>query len=85
MIDPTADTVTVTRHGASPGRYTVSFSRFPGRTFGPWDLTETTRDLVVSAGLSRPDARDLALDAAANGSATTQVAHPTNPFPRGIL
>ncbi|MEV2239607.1 hypothetical protein [Micromonospora sp. NPDC049891] len=66
-----ADTVTVTRHG---NRYKVTFSRFPGHTFGPWDLTETIRDLTISAGLTRVDARNLALDAAANGSATAPVA-----------
>ncbi len=69
----TTDTVTVMRH--SNGRYKVQFSRIPGRTFGPWDLTETTRDLHISAGLSRVEARDLALEAAVTGSATTVAEH----------
>jgi len=60
-------TVTVTKHG---NRFKVSFSQLPGHTFGPWDLTETVRDLTISALLERPAARNLVMDAAVNGSAT---------------
>jgi hypothetical protein len=69
-----ADTVTVTRKGksTSSGRYLVTFSRLPGQTFGPWDMPETVQDLRVSALLDPREARDLVLDAAVNGSATTE-------------
>lgn len=64
------DTVTVTRHGQ---RFKVSFSRLPGRTFGPWDLAEAIRDLTISALLEPVDARDLVMEAGATGSAARPV------------
>jgi hypothetical protein len=66
-----ADFVTVTKVGFD--RYTVTFSRLPGRRFGPWNLAETKRDLQVSALLDGAEARDLVLDAASMGSATRRL------------
>lgn len=66
-------TVTVTRSGKQPrtnAKYRLSFTQLPGRTFGPWDFTETVRDLTVSALLDPMTARNLVLDAHANGTAT---------------
>lgn len=51
-------------------RFTTTFSQLGDREFGPWDFPETVRDLRISALLSAQDARDLVLEAAANGSAT---------------
>jgi hypothetical protein len=65
-------TVSVTTRG--PTRYVVSFSRLPGRTFGPWNAAETIRDLTVSALLSAEVARSLVHDARANGTSCTEVA-----------
>lgn len=58
-------TVTVTRK--PHGRFVMSFSALPGRTFGPWGFAETVRDLQVSALLSAREALNLVLDAAAEG------------------
>lgn len=66
----TQNTVTVSKYGKS--RFKVSFSLLPGRSFGPWELPETIRDLTVSALLSPLDARTLVCDAAVKGSATTE-------------
>lgn len=63
------DTVTVTFKRTD--HFTIAFSRLGDRQFGPWDFPETVRDLRISALLSAQDARDLVLEAAANGSATT--------------
>ncbi|MER5482588.1 hypothetical protein ABT024_05140 [Streptomyces sp. NPDC002812] len=75
--DPTATkenghTVTVRTAGK---RYVSEFSQLPGRTFGPWDMTEMIRDLTVSALLEQSAARDLVMDAAAHGAATTNTKH----------
>ena len=64
------DTVTVTCHRK---RYRLSFSKLPGRTFGPYDLRDAVTQLYVGALLERIDARTLVLDAAMNGTATTEV------------
>lgn len=65
-------TVTVTRKRKD--RFVVSFSALPGRTFGPWDFVETVRDLRVSALLTALQARDLALEADASGTAQRELA-----------
>lgn len=67
-------TVTTTQRTGLP-RFTVQFSALPDQTFGPWNFTRTTRDLTISALLSPMDARNLVLDAHANGSATTPVGY----------
>lgn len=61
--------VTITKRGK---RFVSSFSSLPGRTFGPFALGEMVRDLRVAALLTASQARDLVLDAAVKGSATTQ-------------
>ncbi|MEU5476844.1 hypothetical protein [Streptomyces mirabilis] len=66
---PTAGS-TVTVRAVSNG-YVSEFSTLPGKTFGPWGMAEVIQDLTVSALLSRVDARSLVMDAAANGTATT--------------
>ena len=66
------DTVTVTATGR---RYTLTFSRLPGRKFGPWPFADTVRDLRVSALLSAVAARDLVMDASVHGSVTAEVDH----------
>ena len=67
-------TVTVTRaRSGRDSRYTLSFSALPGRTFGPWDFAETARDLRVSALMTPVDARNLVCDAAARGTATSEM------------
>lgn len=63
----TSKSVTVTRKGK---RFQLSFSALPGRTFGPFDLPEAVRDLMVSADLPPRVARDLVLDAHTNGAAS---------------
>jgi hypothetical protein len=63
-----ADTVTVTKKGE---RFLSSFSRLPGKSFGPYDFAEMIRDLTVSALLTPRAARDLVMDAAVGGFATT--------------
>jgi hypothetical protein len=50
-------------------RYTLSFSRLPDQTFGPYSFMDARGQLIVSALLSAPDARNLILDAYANGTA----------------
>jgi hypothetical protein len=60
-------TVTVTRKGK---RFTLTFSKLQGQTFGPYEFAEAVRDLRVSALLAPLAARDLVLDAHAQGSAT---------------
>lgn len=67
--EPAADKVTVTRKGK---KFTLVFSKLPGRTFGPYDFAEAVRDLTVSALLSPMDARNLVMDAGANGTAQTE-------------
>jgi hypothetical protein len=62
-------TVTVT--SPRKGRFTVTFSKLPGRTFGPWGFAETVTDLRISALLEHRETRDLVMDAAVSGSATT--------------
>jgi hypothetical protein len=62
-------TVTVYKKGK---RFRVEFSRLPGQSFGPWSFAETIRDLTVSALLEPLQARDLVMDAAVKGSATSQ-------------
>ncbi|MFK0047771.1 hypothetical protein ACIQU4_27520 [Streptomyces sp. NPDC090741] len=69
---PDTRTVTVRKTG---DRYVSEFSALPGRTFGPWDFPEMIRDLRVSALLAPLAARDLVMDAAVYGTATTT----TNP------
>jgi hypothetical protein len=61
-------TVTVTRVRRG---FTSAFSALPGQVFGPYDLPEMVRDLTVSALLSPRQARDLVLQAAAEGQATS--------------
>jgi hypothetical protein len=56
-----AHTVTVT---CKRKRYTLTFSKLPGRSFGPYDFTEAIGQLYVGALLSRLEARDLVMDAA---------------------
>lgn len=63
-------TVTVTARGK---RFTLAFSQLPGRTFGPWGFAETVRDLRVSALLAPVDARNLVMDAAVSGSASSHM------------
>ncbi|WP_331746257.1 hypothetical protein OG923_32975 (plasmid) [Streptomyces halstedii] len=60
---------TVTVH-ADCGRYTAQFSALPGRTFGPWDMSEMIQELRVSALLVPREARDLVFDATVAGAAT---------------
>lgn len=60
-------TVTVTKKGK---RFRSSFSLLPGKSFGPWELSEMIQDLTISALLSPREARDLVFDAAVHGSAT---------------
>lgn len=60
-------TVTVTYRNK---RYYLTFSRLPGKKFGPWTQAEAIRDLTVSALLDRLDARTLVMDAAQDGAAT---------------
>lgn len=54
-------------------KYWSEFSKLPGQEFGPYDFAEIVSDLRVSALLEPLEARDLVLDANANGSATTEV------------
>lgn len=61
-------TVTVRKKGK---RFTLEFSRLPGKSFGPWSFEETIRDLTISALLEPLAARDLVMDAAVHGSAQT--------------
>ena len=63
-------TVTVVKRRTGFPLYTLAFSALPGHTFGPWDFSETVRDLTVSALLSPFDARGLVLAALDHGSAT---------------
>lgn len=63
--------ITVAKRGK---RFTVSFSKLPGKTFGPWDLAEMVRDLRISALLTPLQARELVMDAAIKGSASIEVA-----------
>jgi hypothetical protein len=65
-------TVTTTQRTGLP-RFRLSFSQLPGKTFGPYNFTETARDLTVSALLSPMDARNLVLDAHTHGSVTREV------------
>ncbi|MFI1765347.1 hypothetical protein ACH41H_25275 [Streptomyces sp. NPDC020800] len=69
---PDTQTVTVRKTG---DRYVSEFSALPGRTFGPWDFSEMIRDLKVSALLTPLAARDLVMDAAVHGTATTTTHH----------
>lgn len=66
---PAPETVTV--RAVSNG-YVSEFTALPGKTFGPWDMPEMIRDLTLSALLSPPAARDLVMDASANGTATAE-------------
>jgi hypothetical protein len=66
-----AKTVTVTNTVARGlPRFTVQFSMLPDRTFGPWNFTQTVRDLTISALLTPMAARNLVLDAHAHGKAS---------------
>lgn len=67
-------TVTVVKRRTGFPLYTLAFSALPGQTFGPWDFSETVRDLTVSALLIPFDARGLVLDALDHGSATVSTA-----------
>jgi len=62
---------TVTKAGQ---RYKLSFSKLPGKSFGPYEFTEAIRDLRISALLEPMDARNLVMDAAVEGSATRETA-----------
>lgn len=62
-----APTVTVARKGR---RFTLTFSALPGRLFGPYEFSEAVRHLRVAALLEPMAARDLVLDAHADGAAT---------------
>jgi hypothetical protein len=66
------NTVTVRYSGkpSNKGRYTVTFSQLPGKSFGPWDFVNTVRDLGFSAMLTPLDARNLVLDTHQHGRAT---------------
>jgi hypothetical protein len=72
--DKDMDTVTVTRlrRGKYGLRFSISFSKLPKQDFGPYDLTEAVRDLRISALLSPIEARNLVMDAAVDGTATTE-------------
>ena len=69
-------TDTVTVFSATPragvDRVTITFTRLPGHVFGPLYIGEAVTELVVSALLSRLEARNLVLDALATGEATTE-------------
>jgi len=65
-------TVTKGRKYKGEHRYTLTFSAPPDRTFGPYDFAEAGKELYVAALLPRMDARNLVLDAFANGSATAE-------------
>jgi hypothetical protein len=72
-------TVTVTasknfrQFGAETSQaFTLEFSKLPARDFGPYSFTEAVRDLRVSALLEPLAARNLVLDAATSGTATTE-------------
>jgi hypothetical protein len=65
---------TVTVRKARGQKFTLEHSALPGRIFGPWDMAEMIKDLRVSALLDRFAARDLVMDAAVNGTATTRTA-----------
>lgn len=61
-------TVTVRR-----GQYYSRFSALPGREFGPYPFAEMVRGLRISALLPGITARNLVMDAAVQGEATTEV------------
>jgi len=63
-------TVTVTKKGKG---FISEFSKLPGQQFGPWDFSEMSRDLRISALLSPRAARDLVLEAAEKGAVTVPV------------
>jgi hypothetical protein len=63
-------TVTVRATG---DRFVSEFSPLPGRTFGPWDLPEMIQDLTISALLTPLQAREVVMDAAVLGEATTEM------------
>jgi hypothetical protein len=75
VAEPTGSTVTVTHHEA---RFTLSFSRLPGRTSGPFDFAEAVRDLTVSALLVPVDARNLVMDASTDGVAVSHTGDATS-------
>lgn len=56
-----AHTATVT---CKRKRYTLTFSKLPGRSFGPYDFAEAIGQLRIAALLSALEARDLVMDAA---------------------
>jgi hypothetical protein len=60
-------TVTVT---CARKRYTLTFSKLPGQSFGPYEFAEAISQLYVCALLSRPDARNLVMDAATSAKRT---------------
>lgn len=62
-----AYTVTVT---CKRKRYTLTLSKLPGRSFGPYDFAEAIGQLYVGALLSRLDARSLVMDAATSADHT---------------
>jgi hypothetical protein len=69
-METTRNTVTVTYAGSS---YKLRFSRLPDTEFGPYDFAEAIGQLRVAALLDPIPARDLVLDANAEGSATASV------------
>ena len=68
------DSVTVVKRSTGFPLYKLAFSALHGQTFGPWDFSETVRDLTVSALLTPFDARGLVLAALDHGSATVSTA-----------
>ena len=72
--------VTVTRAAMRGSKGTpqvlVEYSHMPGRERGPWEWTEAIRDLRVAGKLSPLDARNLVLDALANGTADIETKTP---------
>ena len=63
-------TVTVRSQG---DKYVCEVSQLPGQTFGPWDMPEMIQDLTISALLTPLQARDVVMDAAIHGEATTEM------------
>lgn len=51
--------------------FTLTFSKLPGQSFGPYSFSEAVRDLRVSALLAPLAARNLVLDAM-SGPATAE-------------
>jgi hypothetical protein len=60
----------ITSKGSKSPRFTVNFSRLPGKPFGPYSTAGAIAQLEAAALLTRADARDLILNAEGNGCAT---------------